>query len=294
MNFFRKIKWHRGMEITPGTFEAVDRYNESMVESARKLAVIGSYGLMPSSDKNFHTTIIDGMVSVQVYFLEAVTRSGRLFQISGDAISLKQPHARGRECYVVVHADGDIEQEINNVVFSKPRFAYDYCSLDEIGVDSLPIAKLTMDSGIWHMQELYIPPCVSVGAHPELMSIVTNSDKMLKTIISKLENRQANLDLQYLRLLSIELEDYDGSESPKTFCLLLKKIVSLLYALNIKGVSLPDRAEIVPFNNDDVLLCVSKMIVYMRDFENAVSAIVEEKPTAVKHEDKVIWDITLR
>ena len=293
MSFFRKIKWRRGMEITPATFEAVDRYNETLAATSRRMSVRACHGLLPHSDINFPITVIEDSIAVQVYSLEAVSRSGILFQIAGDSISLRQPHACGRECYVVVHSDGDVEQEINDVPYSKPRFEYDYSQLDDIGPDSIPIAKLFLNNNSWNVQELYIPPCMSVGAHPELFKIVQKCDALLNSIILKYSNKSDVATLLSLRLLSVELHSYDGSESPKDFFVLLNKIVVALSSLSPSSAN---PSEQKPFNNDDILLAISPLVDYLVSVESSAldpTPKPEVKPKRPMFEGPV-WDAETR
>lgn len=280
------------MEITPATFEAVDRFNETLATTSRRMSVKGCHGLLPCSDINFPITVIEDSISVQVYSLEAVSRSGILFQISGDFISLKQPHASGRECYVVVHTDGDVEQEINDVPYAKPRFEYDYSQLEDIGSDSIPIAKLFLYNNTWKVQELYIPPCMTVGAHPELFKIVQKCDALLKSIILKYANRIDTATLLTIRLLSVELDSYDGSETPKDFYVLMNKIVTALSSLSVTNANTP---EPKPFNNDDILIPLTPLVDYVVSVDSSAveSAPKPESKPKPKFEGPV-WDAETR
>ena len=280
------------MEITPATFEAVDRFNESLASISRRMAVLSCHGLLPHSDINFPITVIDNTISVQVYSLEAVSRSGILFQIAGDSISLKHPHASGRECYVVVHTDGEVEQEINDVPFAKPKFSYDYCQLQEIGSDCIPIAKLILNNGLWNVQELYIPPCMTVGAHPELFKIVQNSITTLRSILTKFAAQIDQSRTLIIKTLFVELESYDGSETPKEFYVLLKKIAMGLSSSLNNTVNMP---EVPSFNNDDILLSISVLTDYFTALD--ATSVVEAPKPKLKPQPKfegVVWDAETR
>lgn len=282
------------MEITPATFEAVDCFSEALATTSRRMAVRGCHGLLPHSDINFPITVVDDMISIQVYSLEAVSRSGRLFQISGDFLNLKQPHASGRECYVVVHSDGFVEQEINEVPYAKPRFAYDYCQLEEVGPDSIPIAKLFLKNGFWNVQELYIPPCMVVGAHPELLKIVQKSSLLLRSVISKNASRIDAATLLTLRMLAVELDTYDGNESPKEFYVLLNKIVTSLSSVHAIAANATS-PSLVQFNNDDILLSMSPLVDFLSVVES--SAVEPTPKPEVKPKPKFegeVWDVEIR
>lgn len=270
------------MEITPETFDTLDKYHESMVEAARRLTVARCYGIIPGTTMNVTTTIADGMVTVQIHSLEAVSQSGQLFHIVGDSFSRQLPHAKGRECYIVVHQDGEVEQEVNGTLYAKARYAYDYCSLEEIDSGCLPVSKLCLENDNWKVQELYIPPCMVLNSHPELMHIMNKCREKVHTIVHLLTNKYQPGDILPLRLLLIELDDLCGTEIPKDFCLLLKKIAWALSSLKLSGVHLPEPASIVPFNHNDILICIMGIYTYLGDFETAIS--VTHEPTPQKSE----------
>lgn len=276
------------MEITPETFETLDKYHESMVEAVRKLTVSRCYGIIPGTTMKVTTTIVDGMVTIQIHSLEAVSQSGHLFHIVGDSLSRQLPHAKGRECYIVVYQDGDVEQEVNGVLYSKPRYAYDFCSLEEIDLECLPVAKLCLDNDNWKVQDIYIPPCMVLNAHPELMHIMDNSREKVHSIVHQLVNKHQSGDILPLRLLLIELDDLCGTEIPKDFYLLLKKISWSLSSLKLVGVQLPEPAEFQGFNNNDILKCIYSVLAYLSNFESAINAIHEPAPKREEPEEFVV------
>lgn len=264
------------MEITPETFDTVDKYHESMVEAVRKLTVSRCYGIIPGTAMNVTTTIVDGMVTIQIHSLQAVSRSGQLFHIVGDSLSRQLPHAKGRECYIVVHLDGEVEQEVNGVLYTKPRYAYDYCSLEEIDQDCLPVAKLCLDNDSWKVQDVFVPPCMVLNAHPELMHIMNESKEKVHSIVHQLVNKHQPGDILPLRLLLIELDDLCGTEIPKDFYLLLKKIAWTLSSIRLHGVQLPEPAEFCPFDNNDILKCLSGVFAYLGSYETAINTVHEQ------------------
>lgn len=280
------------MEITPATFEAVDRYNGAMDSISRKLSVVGSHGILPNTDMNFHIAVTKDFITVQINSFQAVSRSGSLFQISGDSISLKQPYACGRECYIVVHYDGEVEQEINDVPYAKPRFDYVFCQLEDVGDENVPIAKLFQNHDTWNVKELYIPPCTVVSAHPELMKLVKDTYSTVSSIIDKFSDRMDKSSLMALRLLAVELGSYDGMESPKSYYIILNKLAVLL-SMNVPEVELPD---IPAFNNDDVLLSISVLVNYLHSVDSSAEVPVAkpETPRFTPPQDVIIWDAETR
>lgn len=266
------------MEITPATFTAVDGFNDSMDTIGRRMSVVGRHGILPGSLKKIDVSKTTDSFSVQVNSLEAVSRSGSLFQIAGDSISLQWPHASGRECYIVVHKDGDEEQEINDVPYAKPRFDYVYCQLEDIGPHCIALAKLYLNHETWNVQELYVPPCMTVDADPELFKIVTRCIAVVHSIMNKEVDKASTASQNLLlRVLALELESYNGSESPKDFVLLLRKIATLL-AYHHDDIKMPD---LPTFNNDDILRSLDPLTEFLSNVDS-MSQTVIEKPVS-KH-----------
>lgn len=278
------------MEITPAIFEAQDQYHDSMVAATRRLVVAHGYGLVPGAELNVTTSIVDEVLSLQVFALEAVSKSGGLLQIAGDSMSRKQPHAKGRACFVVVHPDGEVEQEVNQVLYSKPRYAYDFCTLDEMDDDSFPIAKLVQEFDSWKVQELYIPPCMTVGAHAELFRMQQQTSQMVHEIAGIMKDRHVTMNYTVLDMLLMDWDELDGTETPKEYYLLLKKTAWFLSAQDVAHLTLPKLPPIPPFNNNDILESVSVEVQYLSDYRQAVN--VEEEPEKVEpeEEDVIVYD----
>lgn len=270
------------MEITPATFEMSDRYHESMVEAVRRLAVVHSYGIVPGTAMNVTTTVVDGNVIVQVHMLQAVSKSGELFHIAGDSLSRQLPHAKGRECYLAVHVDGEVEQEVNGVLYSKPKYAYDYCSLEEIDAGCIPVAKLCLENDNWSVQDLYIPPCMVVNSHPELMNIVAHTRERLHSIVSLLTTKHHVGDMLAIQLLLMDIDDVSGTEIPEDFYLLLRKIAWALSSMHLTGITLPELPSFPPFNNNDILNCIAGILKYLAMYESVISVETQEHPKEEK------------
>jgi len=284
------------MEITPATFEAVDDYNDAMILTARRLAVIGGHGILPKSDLNVHIIVVEDMVEVRIASLEAVSRSGHFIQIGDDSFSRHCPDASGRECYVVVHPAGSDEQLINGVPLVSPKYSYDFCHIDNIGHDAIPIGKLLLKNDKWAVQELYIPPCLTMSAHPELLAWIHKCSLSLNIILSHLSTLLSNQELVMMRFLAIELENYDGNEMPKHFYLLLKKIVMALGMMKINITDLPALPDEPIFNNDDIMLSLVPLTDYLSRFEAAVTTQKPHREEPLRKPPVVgeIWDAETR
>lgn len=279
------------MEITPDIFEAQDQYNETMADSARRLSSLSVYGLLPETEISITMTVVNDSVSLQVHALEAVVRSGQLIKVSGDSFSRSLPHAKGNSCYVVVHRDGNVEQEVNGILYSKPRFAYDYCTLDEINKDCMPLAKLCMEQNTWRVQDLYIPPCFTLNSHPWMIQNLAAIKKEIHSIVDALENKHKVSSLENLHLLMLELDDFNGDESPKQLYLLIKKISWLLSRISIPEIKFPELQPFLQYNNYDFLLCAKPLNEYLHSFMDIVTAEFDvPKEESKKEEEYIVYD----
>lgn len=296
MDMSRKIMWKRGMEITPATFEAADNFWESSDIGLRRLIALRSYGIVPDVPANVNLVLSEETVTVYIHSLEGITRSGRLFQIEEDKNTIYQPKDKGMECYLTLHIDDVLEQKVNGLTYCMPHYAYHFCTLAEIDADCLPFAKLVRTSEAWKIQEMYIPPCVTVGSDSRLAGIVSESRENIEALDQSLKKHISGSDAAILRLLCMESENFRMTEPPYEYYLLLNKIATLLSTISISVHGLPHYPENIRFEENDMLKSINPLIQYIRDYNQAVSSNVpveEEKPVKPEEPAVEIWDAVL-
>ena len=287
----KRIKWKRGMEVTPATFEEIDRYKEETDQELRRLHAIRGCGIIPKRTKNVNLVLAGGILTVQVGNLEGITSQGQLLQIAGDTIRLNEPRDKGHECYLAVRADGEKEFEVNNTFYRSPRFTYDFCSLSELDDYCLPFAKLIKDNDSWRIQDLYIPPCMTVGADPELTNMVSLQRGKLASIIGTIQNRVAPYELLVLRMLLMEIDGYRMSETPNDFFNLLKRIVLALSLSTIAGTENISMPVMGSFEEYDILKSIQPLFDYIADFHKAVQQPTIQQPKKAEPAKNIeVWD----
>lgn len=281
------------MEITPWTFEEADRYRETADTEIRRLIALKSYGLLPGIPKNLNVIFANNELTISISQLEGVAPSGQLLQIAGDSVSLAPPRDKGRECYLVVHADGEIEQEINHVFFQSPRYTYDFCSFSEIDENCLPFAKLINEGNSWKIQELYIPPCIALSSDPELLSIFDTVCSSFKTILLQLSPLVSSNERLLLTFLEAEFDDLQKTDTPLLFYKTIRRAVIVLASFRLPQKTLPSTPVFEPFNNNDILKSLSPLTLFFEQYVTALS--LEEKVSPKKEEpvDYVEWDAEL-
>ena len=281
------------MEITPWTFEEADRYREMADQELRRLLAFKGYGLVPGIAKNLNVIFANNEVSVNVSQLEGVTLSGHLLQIAGDSVSLMPPRDKGRECYLVVHADGEIEQEVNHVFYHSPRYTYDFCSLGEIDENCLPFAKLINEGSSWKIQELYIPPCMALSSDPELINLVEEIRLSYKFIVQGMTQVVSSTEALLIRLLEADLNDCSKAETPFFFYKMIRRAAIAISSIKLPQKTLPKLPPSEPFNNNDILKTLAPFRVFFSQYASALS--VEEKPVEKDENpvDYIVWDAEL-
>ena len=291
-----KIKWKRGMEITPDTFEHADSHWTASDGLLRRLIVLQDHGLVPGVPKNTSVSIVDDRVSVCVHQFEGIAPTGLYFQIVEDSITLNLPQNKGRECYLVVYSENETEKEVNGISYTVPRYSYDYCTINEIGRHCLPFAKLVKEDNSWHIQEKYIPPCMTVGADPGLEAIVYRMRHAVSAIMKYLSDRLPKKDLFAFGLMVMELQNYRMSETPSDFYMLLNKMAFSISQFSVSGLLLPPLPAFQPYDANDLLKCFGEVVRFIDDCEQASKNI--ETPVAVPEqpsEDKevIVWDAVI-
>lgn len=278
MELLKKIKWKRGMEITPSTFEDSDRYWETADIHIRRLAVLRSFGLTPWTSKNVCVTLSDGQVNVDVVQLEAVSRSGVLMRIADSKVAVKEPRDKGSECYLVVIADREVEKQIDSTTYIVPAYTYEFRTLGEIGDDAVSIAKLKNEHNVWHIQELYIPPCTTLNADPELMRIADATNAHVTSICNQIANTVEPFAAVLLKMQALRFTDLDMSEPPSVLHKLMADIAMILSNIVINGREMPVFDGVKAYNHNDILNSIMPLSLYLEAYDNMLKSAPEPEP----------------
>ena len=278
------------MEITPSTFEEQDHYHVLQAEMTRKLIAQQRYGLIKETDYNITRSIEDQKLVIQVNSLEAITKNGELLQIDGDSLSRELPNYKGQACFFVVYHKGEREQEVNQVLYTKPSYEYAYCTLDEIGEDSFPIVKLIQESDVWKVQKRYIPPCMTIGCHFELTQMQRHSIQIVHEIAEILKNKNISSELVLLEMLLKDWDVMDEMAAPKDLYQLLKKTTWLLSRWNVPDVTLPNMPLIPQFNNNDIYDSIGVFVQHLSDYRQTLNIKNEPKKIEQEVEDIIEYD----
>lgn len=277
MSIIKKIKWRRGMEITPAVFEAVDLYNADMNRVAYQAASCERYGLFPNESGNIVSTIEDGQLHIVASPIMALTRSGCI--IHSDAIDKKflLPKTLSGVLYITMIEEGEDSLIINDTLFATPKYSFECKNLSDIDSKSVAIAKISFERGQWKIDKNYITPVISIKCSGRLVDALQKFREDITIITNTLTEKNYLESPSLLHILNAELNVYDGNESPKALWVLLHKITTCLSGLNLDSENMPPISLAQNFNNDDIclsLLCfdeyLSGFVRFVKDLEGRV------------------------
>lgn len=205
------VNWIDGMKINKNHFIAQDNAWKAALQDASSLAVSPlKYGILPPAvggDDTFNVKISldnQGMLRVNVLSVQAVTCGGVRIQlpaISGaddlPATSFQFQPASGESVYWIVLMVNPFERQpagspdLNETPARFPGVVpvYEVQVISESQYGqfaanpyTLVIGKVTINGNDIRVDEDYIPPCFSVNAHPDLLSLHAELDQRLSNI----------------------------------------------------------------------------------------------------------------
>lgn len=158
-----RIKWQPGMVLTAETFGTMDANLSQRQRLALRTRCRQSFGLLPETS-----------FSAQGLFVQGNYEIGRLectaLLPAGDILSIDEPvtapfvHKGGDFCYLCVGFSREfIEYEHDNVPHIRPKYEYDFRSLNEIERDPgvMPLARFSINGGKVQVDDQYIVPSLT-------------------------------------------------------------------------------------------------------------------------------------
>ena len=214
-NYKHRLNWTDGMKINKNHFiDLEDSLIQLMASSTSSLLSKNSYGLLPDNNPNAQPVDIklsmDGAQSVEIVLRKcnAVTLGGDLIYITDELNSFYEQTGRRLQTtiqssnddvhswYVVISANpfsripigiADPQEEPARQPHILPEYKLnvvpenDY-TLEEIGINHLTIAKITLSENGFQLMEDYIPPCTSIQSHPDLRYTYTEIGSFFNVI----------------------------------------------------------------------------------------------------------------
>ncbi len=216
---FLPVNWVDGMKINKSHFIAQD--NAVTYQQAQHTSCLVdqlNYGILPPvGDRNdgvklFISTDNQKRIQVRIQQCRAITAGGYYIEFNEDTaingnnlispvvsepVTLRDLKAKATQFYIVLTinpykrlpfglaAEGETPPRIP---FTVPSLQLDIIPVADVarnvlGPNQLPVGKMTVEAQHVSLEEEYIPPCTSVGSHPELLEIQAG----LEQFYSKME-----------------------------------------------------------------------------------------------------------
>jgi hypothetical protein len=207
------VNWIDGMKINKNHFIAQDDAWKDALHDASSLAVSPlKYGILPPAIDGADTFNVkialdnQGLLRVNVLSVQAVTAGGIRMQLPATAsmatedlpaTSFQFQPAAGESAYWIILVINPFERkpagspDLNE---TPPRFpgvvpAYEVQVISEsqysqfaMNPYALTVGKVNINGNDIRVDEDYIPPCFSVNAHPDLLSLHAELDQRLSNI----------------------------------------------------------------------------------------------------------------
>ncbi len=241
------VNWQNGMNISKDHFIQMENAFTDEIIDARGVFLNGiNYGLLPiglGSQSSVKTVVkIDNQkfLRVRIFFCRAVTRSGaridiqeehQLPELEADISAILNQSAGEREFfYILLSVNAFVRQPFGelNTFDDPPRYPYTVPGYgitlvsekellaQSVQPDSLVIGKLKIEQGTPEVVDDYLPSCMTVKSHMQLMEFCEMTEKVfsqleidLLSIIRKINEKNQDTTLaQSVGALSENLLNY--------------------------------------------------------------------------------------
>lgn len=171
----KKVTWKKGMRLSADIFDAADSAYEEAMRQAVLPGTSGRYGLF-TSPNTFDLTlnVTNNFLEILSLSCHAVTKSGRVIDIEFDSnfthtfdTQIALPAAGEDEAFFLVVKMHNKEWREVDDVYSEARYTFELVGENSpVDDNSLPIGLIVNRYG-WRLDEMnFVPPCLSVSAHP--------------------------------------------------------------------------------------------------------------------------------
>ena len=269
----KRIHWTKGMRLTDDVMRASDQCLIDFAKNAFIMASSGRFGLLPTS-KPFELSldISNGMVDVVSLNCTAITSGGDLIEAHYDTkynnsfdTRIQIPAENDvKEYMLTINVDCDKWSDTNNG-YEEQAYSFKLIPVNSpIGNNAMPIAHIVdSEYGGWRIDDVeFVPPCLSVTAHPRFNELLDEFHSTLMAIDQKVAsllktgNRRVFMVLwPIIQQLLIEVDKERDSMSPITLMAKVQKCVSAFLCgcdldenLNIENAEALRGYIVRPFN----------------------------------------------
>ncbi len=187
----KKVTWKKGMRLSADIFDAADSACGEAIRQAVLLGAAGRYGLFASPNTfGLSLNVTNNFLEILSLSCHAVTKSGHVIDIEFDSnfthtfdTQVAIPAAGEDEAFFLVVKTHDKEWREVDDIYSETRYTFELVGENSpIDDDSLPIGHIVNQYG-WRLDEMdFVPPCLSVSAHPKFIDQLNRAKEYAKSM----------------------------------------------------------------------------------------------------------------
>jgi len=286
MERHHKIRWRKGLEVTPETFIEADNYHIAERSLLGRYSAFRWYGILSGNKFNINFKIDNQTLSIHTLECVAITREGYLINIQGDTPYANQLNLdmNGTDFYVLLTVDPYSFVPVDDKgLYVCPEYNLVLKRTEEAFENGIPVLKLYKEYQSFKMDEQYIPPSIALDSVPVLTQRYLVIRDTLNAIIEKLPRGEIYISAM---LLKMEINNYSLQESPQELVLLMKKTCRIFqfYLKTAKRIdeltSVDDFINEV-YNHNDTEKSLKMGLACLHDIHQKI----DEKPREIPMED---------
>jgi len=282
-NEYKQINWTDGMKINKDHFIGLENYFTQCDAEIRRMNIDQySYGLLPLTDKNdtnleFELMTDDqNQLKVKLKICQAIDPQGYRIDISGESLesSFSLSQFQENSFYLAISADpytrvaygqADAGESQLRQPFVVPEYKL-HLAPSTMNISSafgntiMPLGKIMIISNRPETDRNYIPPCMSVNSHPEMIKFFDSVDQNiialerniveliseinLKTTSNALINIILHIAGSVLHHLNGKITEYRWFTATRPPIILISNIISLARTVrNAFETRIPEERE---------------------------------------------------
>lgn len=280
MNKDIRINWNVGMELLPETFIHLENQLAEYRQMLRKVQSSKQFGLIPDLPFKASTAVNGDTLTLGGLECHALLQKGGLVDVIRDEeLELSIPSNADQFYLAIGIDDKEREYQLDDVPFVAPEYHFGLCSLEALP-GKMPIAKVVREEGSWKVQDDYILPVVSMESSTVMTEMAKAMTQLARQITAEEKFiRLRNHDL--MQMLIEEMDCIDGSQGPKDFVVLVRRLARLL------AYTVFDSPMVfVDYNPYDIQLFLNNMCAFLIKAHETLPTVevVEYQPVAKEPE----------
>ncbi|MBQ9355931.1 MAG: type VI secretion system baseplate subunit TssK [Prevotella sp.] len=188
----RNISWKKGMRLTDEVLFAADACTAEAIAQALTLGACGRFGLISSTERPFQIqlSVAKGFVDVEVLSCMAITKGGHIIDAHFDTKFTNTFDGRvqipadleQKEYFLTINArPGQWKETAEG--YREPDYSFALIGPQtKLPADAMPIARIVYEDGWREDATKFVPPCLTITAHPKFEELHMQLLQLLRKI----------------------------------------------------------------------------------------------------------------